>query len=168
MKIINNLLIIMTLGIFAFGSSADAKRNRVKVQDVDFSTCPYSGLPPIDAFTDDNITISELKFNLTRAAHASAFQRMMASCNAQAALDPYIAWRQARAVVIAKSVEAVAYAATAATKAMNAETDEEREAIAREAAEVAARFALELTPLVADAKMKKQLFTTILSASVAP
>jgi len=168
MKTITALLFVATIGTFMFGTSAEAKRNRIKVQDVDFSTCPYSGLPPIDAFTGDNITITELRFNLSRPAQASAFQRMMVACNAQAAIEPYIAWRQARALVVMKSVEAAAYAASAATKAMNAETDKQKETIARDAAEAATRFAQELAPLVANAKINKELFTMMLSAVAAP
>jgi len=149
-----------------FATPAEARRNKVK--NLDLSTCPYSGLPQIEAFAGDNITIAGNRFNLTRVAHASAFQQLLMVCNASAALTPYVEWKQARALVVAKSAEAAAYAISATTRALNAETDKEKQAIAAEATAAAARFASELVPLAATANAKKQSFQATFMASVAP
>ncbi len=148
--------------------SPPAAAKRDKVNDLDLTTCPYSGPPQIEAFVGDNITIMNTKFNLTRMAHSSSFQQLMMVCNASAALTPYMEWQQARALVVAKSAEAAAYAISATTKALNAETDEEKQAIAKDATDAAARFAAEMIPLAATANAKKQTFQATFMATVAP
>ena len=161
-----SVLFLFCIVPLLFAPPAAAKRDKVK--HLDLSTCPYSGLPPIEAFVGDNITIVGTRFNLTRMAHAGAFQQLLMVCNASAALTPYVEWKQARSLVVAKSAEAAAYAISTSAKALNAETDEEKQAIVKDAADAAARFAVELVPLVSNANAKKQLFQATFMASVAP
>jgi hypothetical protein len=151
-----------------FAITDDAEAKKLKPDDIDLSTCPYSGLPPIDGFVDDNITIDGVKFNLSRAKHAAAFQQLLMVCNCASAMEPYTLWKQARLLVVVKSAEAAAYGVSAAIKAANAETEKEKRKIAADAAEAAARFAAELTPLGVDAVAKKKLFEATFMACPAP
>jgi hypothetical protein len=160
--ILSTVLCAVALG----AGPASAKKNKVK--HLDLSTCPYSGLPEIDAFVGNHITIAETKFNLGRGAHSRAFQELLVVCNAAPALPPFQEWRMAHTLVVAKSAEAAAYAISATTRAMNVETEREKQVIIKDATDAAARFAAELVPLATNAGAKKQVFQATLMACVAP
>jgi hypothetical protein len=157
---------LLVVGLLSLTGVAEARK--VKPDDLDLTTCPYSGPPPVDNFVDDNITIEGVKFNLSRAKHAAAFQQMLVVCNCAAAVEPFTLWKTARLMVVAKSAEATAYAVSAAAKAISAESDAEKKKIAADAAAVAARYAAELTPLSVDAVAKKKMFQATFMGCVAP
>ncbi len=159
-------LAIVVVGLLSMPGPAEARK--VKPDDLDLTTCPYSGLPPVDNFVDDNITIDGVKFNLSRAKHAAAFQQMLVVCNCPGAVEPFTLWKTARLMVVAKSAEATAYAVSAAAKAISADSDAEKRKIAADAAAAAARFAGELTPLSVDAVAKKKMFQATFMACAAP
>ena len=139
-----------------------------KAKKVDMAVCPYSGLPPIEAFVGDNITVADIRFNLSRAGDASKFQQLLAVCNATVALPSYIEWKQAHALVVAKSAQMSAYAVSTGAKLMTAKTDEEKRQIAADGAAAAAQFTAELVPLGTDANAKKQMFQATFMGCVAP
>lgn len=161
-----SVLLLTIAALVAPSMSSGAKR--VKAHKLDLSTCPYNGLPPIESFVGDNITIAGIKFNLSRVAHAAKFQQLLAVCNCATATGPYTQWRQARSLVVAKSAEAGAYAMSATARAISAESDAERQAIAKDAAEKAAQLAAELAPLSTDSLAKKKVFQATFMACMAP
>jgi hypothetical protein len=161
--------LLATGALWAMASQeGDAHARPQKARKVDLSACPYSGLPPIEGFIGDNLTIAGVKFNLSRASDASQFQQLLTVCNATAALTPYIEWKQAHALVVAKSAQMTAYTVSATARAINAETDNEKRKIAAEAVDAAAQFTAELVPLTADAGAKKQVFQATLMGCIAP
>lgn len=146
--------ILFSLGLFV-SSDSFAKR-----QSLEFDECPYDGFPAIESFNGTSIVISEYKFNLARINHMIAFQKMLSLCNASSVVPLYMDWKQAQGLVIAKTAEASSYALDAALKVNAAETEEEMKAIQKDAAAKAIQFANELAPLVANAKLKKELFVS--------
>jgi hypothetical protein len=154
------LLALWLAVAFAYGNSniAHAAKREKRNKDRNFVECPWQGLPTIENFAGNVIIVANTKFKFGKLKHLIAFQSLLSVCNASAVVPSFTAWRQAHQLVVVKVATSTAYAISAAARAMNAETDAERRAIAIDAAAKAARFAAELIPLTADAKAKKQMF----------
>ena len=147
---------------------AEAKERRKMAHTVELATCPYSGPPPALSFVGDNITVAGIKFNLSRAEHASQFQQLLSVCSCSDATAPYEQWREARTVAAETSAEAVSYAVNASTDAILADSEREKQAIAEDAADKAAELAVKLPPLTRDVVAKRKAFRAALEACEGP
>jgi hypothetical protein len=157
---------LATVALWAAAPPAEARPE--KARRVDLSACPYTGLPPVESFIGDNLTIAGIRFNLSRASDATQLQQLLMVCNAAPALTPYVEWKQAHTMVVAKAAQMTAYAVSATARAINADTDKEKRQIAADAAEAAAQLTAELVPLTSDAGAKKQVFQATLMGCMAP
>jgi hypothetical protein len=163
----------LTVGLlvaFAYGHStdADAAKRKKYNRNLKFSQCPWKGSATIEDMRGGTIIIANTKFKLKKPRHLFAFQSLLNLCNAESVIPLLSDWRQAQSLVTAKAAAGSAYAVSAGLRAALTDSDAERRAIAREAAEQAALFATEIIPLTADAKAKKQMFLAELMASSAP
>lgn len=159
-----------SLCLFLLPTNAEARKDRSnkRTKNDSFETCPYSGPPMVDGMAGDNLAIANTTFKLSRTKHYIAFQQLLAMCNAQAAAGPLNEWKTARLIAAAKGAEAAAYAISATARALNAESEKEKQAIIADAAAVGARLAAELVPLTADAVAKKQMFLAAFMATSSP